>query len=49
MTTPTAVTIFRWLSLSSAPLQPIFENRSEPLQQIRAAMDSQNHMVYISF
>ena len=48
MTTPTAMTIFRCASLSSASRQPIFENRSEPDQHSRAIRESQNHILYFS-
>ena len=44
MTTPTAVTIFRWLYLSVSDWQPILESRSDPLQHSRAIRESQNHM-----
>ena len=45
ITTPTATTIFRCAFLSDASRQPIFEKRSEPLQQRRAMIASQNHIV----
>ena len=39
----------RYIELSiSSPRQPIFEKRSEPLQQRRAMIASQNHIVYFS-
>ena len=44
MTTPTAVTIFRWLYLSVSDWQPILENRSDPLQHSRAIREIQNHI-----
>ena len=44
ITVPTAMTIFRWESLSSASRQPILEKRSLPLQQSSAMRESQNHM-----
>ena len=45
MTTPTAVTIFKWLYLSLASRQPIFENKSDPLQQSSAITANQNHII----
>jgi hypothetical protein len=44
MTTPTAMTILRWLRRSSSSRQPILEKRSLPLQQSSAMRESQNHI-----
>ena len=44
ITTPTAMTIFRWLYLSLPSRQPILEKRSLPLQHRRAVRESQSHM-----
>ena len=47
ITTPTAVTILKWLYLSDLSAQPIFENKSDPLQQTNAIMEHQNHNIFL--
>ena len=44
ITTPTAMTIFQWLYLSSG-LEPSLENRSEPLQNRIAIRERINHVI----
>ena len=45
MTTPTAMTIFQWLYVSSG-LAPILEKRSEPLQKRIAIRERRNQFIF---
>lgn len=49
MTTPTAVTIFRWLYLSVSDWQPILENRSDPLQHSERSGKARTTCDFFSF